>query len=104
MRGSPLRVRIKETVLMEETNNKPFEYDLEAERQKEEKRVRHLRRLVDFTLALIAQSAISPEEAHRLVQGVRRQAYDLFPDKKETFELIYTPRFRRLIAEKFNLR
>jgi hypothetical protein len=43
------------------------------------------------------------DEAHRIVQAVRQQAMKLFPGKEETFELLYTPRFRRLIAEKFNL-
>lgn len=67
----------------------------------EQRQVRHLRTLVDFALALIAQSDLSLTDAHRLVQAVRNQAYQMFPDKKETFELIYTPRFRRVIAEKF---
>ena len=75
----------------------------EAQIREEEKRVRHLRRLVDFSMALIAQSGIPREEALRLVEAVRKQAYRMFPDKKETFELIYTPRFRRLIAEKYEL-
>jgi hypothetical protein len=75
----------------------------EAEIKEENKRIRHLRRLVDFSLALIAQSPMSPDEAQRIVQAVRQQAISLFPGKEETFELLYTPRFRRLIAEKFNL-
>jgi hypothetical protein len=66
-------------------------------------RVRRLQRLVDVTLAVIAQSRITLEEAQDLVQGVRAHAHEDFPDKKETFELIYTPRFRRLIAEKFRM-
>lgn len=69
----------------------------------EERRVRYLQRLVDLTLATIAQTRVSYSEAQRMVQGVRKQAYRLFPDKKDTFELIYTPRFRRLIAEKYGL-
>lgn len=73
------------------------------ERQEEEKRVRYLRRLVDLSLALIAQSDMSKEEAQRLVAAVREKAIQLFPGKEETFELIYTPRFRRLMAEKFGL-
>ena len=80
----------------------PLIPDLEAEHIEEEKRIRRLQRLVDFSLAFIAQSCLSLEEARRVVEGVRRQAYNLFPDKQETFELIYTPRFRRLIAEKFS--
>jgi hypothetical protein len=43
------------------------------------------------------------DEAQRIVQAVRQQAMRLFPGKEQTFELLYTPRFRRLIAEKFKL-
>ena len=75
----------------------------DAEIKEEDKKVRHLRRLVDFSMSLIAQSPMSPEEAQRVVAGVRRHAIMLFPGKEETFELLYTPRFRRLIAEKFHL-
>jgi hypothetical protein len=75
----------------------------EADRKEEDRRIRHLRRLVDFTYAYIAQSDIAIEEAQRSVQAVREQAHRLFPGKEETFELIYTPRFRRLIAEKYRL-
>jgi hypothetical protein len=69
----------------------------------EEKRIRRLRRLVDFSLALIAQSDISRVEAQSLVKAVREKALELFPEKEETFDLIVRPRFRRLIAEKYGL-
>jgi len=81
----------------------PPEQYSESERLEEERRIRQLRRLVDFSLAFIAQTYLSLDEAERVVQGVRRYAHSLFPDKDETFELIYVPRFRRLIAEKFAL-
>jgi hypothetical protein len=84
-------------------NSEPGHKYSEAEIREENKRIRHLRRLVDFSLALIAQSPMSPDEANRVVQAVREQAMQLFPGKEETFELLYTPRFRRLIAEKFRL-
>jgi hemerythrin-like domain-containing protein len=84
-------------------NSEPLPKYTEAEIMEENKRIRHLRRLVDFALALIAQSPMSLNEAHRIVQAVREQAMQLFPGKEETFELLYTPRFRRLIAEKFRL-
>ncbi|MBW1975088.1 MAG: hypothetical protein JRI45_05895 [Deltaproteobacteria bacterium] len=71
--------------------------------QEENRKIRKLQFLVDFALAYIAQSPVSLEECHRVVEGVRQFAYNLFPDKKETFELIYVPRFRRLIAEKYHL-
>ena len=81
----------------------PPEEHAGSERLEEEKRIRRLQRLVDFSLAFIAQADIALDEAQSVVQGVRRHAYSLFPDKKETFELIYTPRFRRLISEKYAL-
>lgn len=75
----------------------------EIDRSDEDRRIRQLRRLVDFSLAFIAQSPISLEEAHRIVLGVKEQASQLFPGKEETFDLIYSPRFRRLIVEKYCL-
>ena len=71
--------------------------------EEEEKRIRKLRRLVDFSFALIAQSNLSLPQAQRMVQTVREKALELFPGKEETFNLIYGPRFRRLIAEKYRL-
>jgi hypothetical protein len=37
------------------------------------------------------------------VKGVKKQALRLFPEKEETFDLIYLPRFRRLLREKYQL-
>ncbi|MFZ2446216.1 MAG: hypothetical protein WAW37_07660 [Syntrophobacteraceae bacterium] len=85
-----------------EANELKREYT-EAEIKEENRRIRHLRRLVDFSLALIAQTQVSLEEAQAVVEGVRQHAKRLFPGKEDTFDLIYTPRFRRLIAEKFGL-
>ena len=84
-------------------NSGPMRKYTEDEIMEENRRIRYLRRLVDFSMALIAQSPMSLDEAHRVVQAVRQQALTLFPGKEETFELLYTPRFRRLIAEKFSL-
>jgi hypothetical protein len=75
----------------------------EAESKAEERNIRYLRRLVDLSLTLIAQARISIEEAQHLVRVVRAEAHRVFPDKKQTFELIYTPRFRRLMAETYGL-
>lgn len=69
----------------------------------EERKIRRLRRTVDFSLALIAQSDLSQLQAQKLVQVVREKALALFPGKEETFDLIYAPRFRRLIVERYGL-
>lgn len=73
----------------------------EEERIEEEKRVRQLQRVVDFACAVLRQQDMSIEEAQKLVGGVKEMAVRLFPDKEETFDLIYGARFRRILMEKF---
>lgn len=87
---------------VELNSSEPGQYS-EAERREENKRIKHLRLLVDFSMAVIAQTPISLQEAQEIVEAVRQRAHRLFPGKEQTFELIYTPRFRRLISEKFGL-
>lgn len=73
------------------------------EMEEENRRIRALKFLVDFSMAYLSQTKLSLEEAHAVVQGVKKQAMHLFPDKEETFDLIYLPRFRRLLREKYRL-
>jgi len=65
----------------------------------ESRRVRKVRQLVDIATALIMQSNLPVNDAEGLVDGVRARILALFPDGDETYELIYAPRFRRLIHE-----
>lgn len=45
------------------------------------------------------QSGMSRKDAEGLVATVRERILHLFPDGEGTYELIYAPRFRRLIDE-----
>ena len=65
----------------------------------EARRARKVRQLVDIATALIMQSNMTVDEAELLVQIVRERILGLFPDGGDTYELIYAPRFRRLITE-----
>ncbi|MDY6842705.1 MAG: hypothetical protein SVW57_01250 [Thermodesulfobacteriota bacterium] len=69
--------------------------------REENEKIRRLRFIVDFSIAYLQQSQITLKEAMRVVEGVKRQALNLFPEKEDTFELIYRPRFRRIINERF---
>ena len=71
--------------------------------EEENRRIRTLRLLVDFSLTYIAQTKLPLEEAQAVVQGVRKQALRLFPEKEETFDLIYLPRFQRLMRDKYRM-
>jgi len=71
--------------------------------QAEETGLKKLRRIIDFTAALLWQADLTLDEAQKLVADARERALELFPDKGETFDLIYGSRFRRILAEKYHL-
>ncbi len=66
----------------------------------ENRRMRRLRTIVDLTAAILAQGEHSAAEALALVEAAKRSVLQLFPDKEATFELIYRPRFERIIRER----
>lgn len=67
----------------------------------EQRRMRQLRARVDIAAAAVRVYPLSRAEAEAVVLALRAQVLRLFPDKAETFDLIYAPRFRRLIDERF---
>ena len=67
----------------------------------ENRKIRYLRFLVDFSILSIQQDDVSLGEALKVVEDVKRVACAFFPEKEETFELIYRPRFNRVIQERF---
>ena len=71
--------------------------------QAEETGLKKLRRIMDFTVALLWQADLTLDEAQKLVADAREGALELFPDKGETFDLIYGSRFRRILAERYHL-
>ena len=73
----------------------------EKEVKEENRKIRYLRFLVDFSILSIQQDELLLQEAQERVEDVKRAACNLFPGKEETFELIYRPRFNRVIQEKF---
>jgi hypothetical protein len=69
----------------------------------EELKVRRLRRIVDLTAALLWQTDLTLDQAQKLIADAKDRALELFPDKGETFDLIYGSRFRRILAERYRL-
>ncbi len=76
---------------------------MKEELLKEEKNLRRLRFIVDLTEAVLMQSDLSLRESEELIAGTKRAALALFPDKEFVYDLIYTPRFSRIIAERFTV-
>ncbi len=75
----------------------------ERELNDENRRMKRLRFLVDLTTAVLMQADLSVSEAVELVEDTRKAVLQLFPGKDDVYELIYAPRFRRIIAERFTI-
>ena len=68
----------------------------------ENKMIRRLRFLVELTFATIAQDhSMTLEQAWEHVRALKTTAVTMFPGKEQTFDLVYLPRFSRLLAERF---
>jgi len=75
----------------------------EEEIREENRRVRRLQIVVALVTSVLQESDMPVEEAAELVAETRRYALRLFPDKAETYDIIYQPRFKRLLAEKYRV-
>ena len=76
--------------------------DRAAQIAQEHKMIRRLRFLVDLTYAVVAQdNSLSLDDAWEHVLALKGAAVAMFPGKEETFDLIYMPRFSRLLAERY---
>jgi hypothetical protein len=73
------------------------------ELEEEDRRLRQLRIAVSLALSVIGQTDLSLAQAQEMVSATRAMALRLFPGKELAFDLIYLPRFRRLMAERFGL-
>lgn len=70
--------------------------------QDEERRMRRLRFIVDLAQAiLIQQHDLTLREAFDIVRDTKKAALDLFPDKESVYELIYAPKFKKIIVDRF---
>jgi len=69
----------------------------------EEKKLRRLGRAMDVAVALLWKVDLTLEEAQDVVDHAKRTALQLFPDKEDTFDLIYGARLRRVLVEKYRL-
>ncbi|MFQ5772349.1 MAG: hypothetical protein ACE5HX_17570 [bacterium] len=65
----------------------------------EQRKMRRLRAIVDLTAAVLYQSNLTTVEAMELVKAAKKSVLNLFPEKEATFDLIYKPRFERIIKE-----
>jgi len=68
--------------------------------QDENRAIRRLRRLADVTCRLLSDPAITLGDSMQLIFQARTQALAMFPEKTETFDMIYGRRFYRILQTK----
>jgi hypothetical protein len=83
----------------EENKRKPTQEEIDEE----SRRGRRLRILVHLALETIADGELSIEEASGMAAATRRVALELFPGKEQAFDIIYRPKFQRLINAVYRL-
>lgn len=67
----------------------------------ENKKLRRLQLLIDLTIQILYQTEnLSLLEGLRYIQQAKDFALILFPDKADTFDLIYKPRLVRVLKER----
>jgi len=69
----------------------------------ESRRIRRLRILVQLTIESIAAGDLTPEEAAGMVAATRRVALEMFPGKERAFDLLYRPKFQRVMHAVYRL-
>lgn len=63
----------------------------------EQRRLRRVRFIVDFTTSVLMQSRMGRAEGEALVAAARERILELFPGREETYEILYARRFARLL-------
>ncbi len=77
----------------------------EQQRNDEERKLlRRLQMMMTMVQQVIAQDgSLTVDEASRMIADSREAALAMFPGKELAYDLIWKPRFRRLMIERFRL-
>lgn len=66
----------------------------------EEERLKRLRLIVDSASDKLQHTDLTWDDARRIVEQTKESVLELFPDKEGLFDLIYKPRFYRIIESR----
>ncbi len=70
----------------------------------EGKLIRRMQMMMNMVMQVIAQDgSLTIEEASQMIADSRKAALAMFPDKELAYELIWRPRFQRLMRERFRI-
>ena len=70
----------------------------------EDKLIRRLQMMMGLVMQTIAQdSSLTIDEAAQMIADSKKAALAMFPDKELAYEIIWRPRFQRLMRERFRI-
>jgi len=70
----------------------------------EQKLIRRMQMMMNMVMQVIAQDAtLTVEEASQMIADSRKAALAMFPGKELAYDLIWRPRFQRLMRERFRM-
>jgi hypothetical protein len=74
------------------------------ERAQEQKLIRRLQMMMNMVMQVIAQDAsLTIDDAAQMIADSRKAALAMFPGKELAYDLIWRPRFQRLMRERFRI-
>ena len=74
------------------------------ERAEEQKLIRRMQMMMNMVMQVIAQDAsLSVDDAAQMIADSRKAALAMFPGKELAYDLIWRPRFQRLMRERFRI-
>ena len=78
---------------------------ISAEEQAEEQKlIRRLQMMMNMVMQVIAQDAsLTVDDAAQMIADSRKAALAMFPGKELAYDLIWRPRFQRLMRERFRI-
>jgi hypothetical protein len=74
------------------------------EQAEEQKLIRRLQMMMNMVMQVIAQdSSLTIDDAAQMIADSRKAALAMFPGKELAYDLIWRPRFQRLMRERFRI-
>ena len=74
------------------------------ERAEEQKLIRRMQMMMNLVMQTIAQDgSLTIDEASQMIADSRKAALAMFPGKELAYDLIWRPRFQRLMRERFRI-
>lgn len=74
------------------------------ETQQEARLIRRMQLMMNLVLQTIAQDAsLTIDDASQMIADARSAALTMFPGKELAYDLIWRPRFQRLMRERFRI-